>query len=336
MITFKDISRDQWDTLITKFPEANMLQSWQWGEVQEQLGHTVVRQEIADDTTTVGLVSAIIKDARRGRYLEIPGGPLIDWSNATLVGQVLASLKQIGSDHSCVFMRLRPQCEDSPELRNLFAKFGAQLSPMHVTADHTSIIDLAPDDETLLTNMRQQTRYEIKRAPKRGVEIVRVEAPEIIETFYHLQAETAERQGFIPPSRKYLEACFEKFGDNAAIYKASKGDVLLNLALVITYGQEVAYLEAASTSEARREPGAYAVIWQAMRDAKSAGITRFNLWGIAPPDSPGHRYAGVTTFKRGFGGRDVAYLSPHDIVLKPVRYQITKLIETSRKKRRHL
>lgn len=336
MITLKPIERVEWDELIKQFPEANFLQSWQWGNLQEQLGHTTLRYQIIQDDKSIGLVSGVVKSARRGRYLEIAGGPLINWNNTAIINEVLSTLQALGKANDCVFVRIRPQCLDTPLLRKTFARFGAKLSPMHVTADHTTIVNLTLDNETLLTNMRQQTRYEIKRAVRREVVVTQVDTPEIIDTFYSLQAETAARQGFVAPSKKYLSGLMQAFEANASIYQATKNGQLLNLALVVNYGKEAAYLEAASSPEARREPGAYAVLWQAMQDAKVRGIERFNLWGIAPPDSPKHRYAGVTTFKHGFGGESVAYLAPYDLVIKPASYQLTKLIETVRKKRRHL
>ena len=106
--------------------------------------------------------------------------------------------------------------------------------------------------------------------------------------------------------------------------------------LFIDKGDEVEYFEAASTEYGHMVPGAYAMIWQAMRDYKAKGISRFNLWGIAPPNQPNHRYAKVTTFKTGFGGEQVEYIHAQDIVIDRLRYHKTKIIEDIRKKMRHL
>ena len=73
-----------------------------------------------------------------------------------------------------------------------------------------------------------------------------------------------------------------------------------------------------------------------MRDLKEAGYERFNLWGIAPPGQPGHRYAKVTTFKTGFGGEVVEYVPAHDLVISRVGYLKDLVVEKARKKRRHL
>jgi len=336
MLRLTEIDRKTWDEAISKHPEANFLQSWQYGDVQIAAGHAALRYEISMDNIRIGIAQIIIKNARRGRYMEIAGGPLIDWNNHRLVAELVACLRALGRENKCVFVRIRPQCDDDGALHTGLNRLGCRLSPMHVTADHTSIVDLTQSTEQLLANMRQQTRYEIKRAPKRGIAVTKSESSSFIDEFYEVQSATARRQGFIPPSKRYLTALYENFADHAKLYHASKGDDLLNLAIIIRYGREAAYLEAASTDAARREPGAYAIIWQAIEDAKSDGLMRFNLWGIAPPDSPNHRYAGVTTFKRGFGGQDIAYLAPHDIIVSPVRYQLNHIVESMRKKRRHL
>lgn len=328
--------KNSWNNAIDRHPEANFLQAWQYGAVQQGLGHRVLRYQLMDGESIRGNMQLIIKNAKRGRFIEIPGGPLIDWQNTALLRDTLRHLVRIGEQNHCVFVRFRAQISDSETIRSRLLDYALRPSPMHVTADHTSIIDLTKSSDELLANMRQQTRYEVKRAAKRDIIITSSRTPEVIETLHSVQLDTARRQNFIPPSQKYLQLLVREFGKQATIYQAKRDDILLNTALVINYGAECDYLEAASTIDARREPGAYAIIWQAIQDAQSAGIARLNLWGTAPPDTPQHRYAGVTTFKHGFGGDNIAYLPPHDIVIQPLRYKINYLIETVRKKRRHL
>ena len=133
-----------------------------------------------------------------------------------------------------------------------------------------------------------------------------------------------------------MQSLGQSFGDNLRLYRAKKDGKLLNLALVIGWGEEADYFEAASTPAARQEPGAYGIVWQAIKDAKKAGYGRFNFWGIAYSDNSNHRYAGVTTFKRGFGGEDVEYLPAHDMIISRWRYLINWTIETFRRKKRGL
>ena len=137
----------------------NFLQSDQWAEMNKLLGHKVLMHPCL----------MIIKDAKRGRYLEIPGGPIINWHSRKLVEQVFNSIKKIAEENQCVFIRVRPQLLDNEKNRNIFSSLGFRPAPMHLHAEHTIIIDLTKDEETLLANMRRQTRYEVRQSIKQGL-----------------------------------------------------------------------------------------------------------------------------------------------------------------------
>ena len=82
-------NRDEWEMLVTHYPEANFLQSWEWGEAHREMGHEIMHHKLVIDDEVRGLVLGIIRNARRGRYLEIAGGPLIDWSDQTIAADML-------------------------------------------------------------------------------------------------------------------------------------------------------------------------------------------------------------------------------------------------------
>ena len=170
-----------------------------------------------------------------------------------------------------------------------------------------------------------------------GIKVDHSNTEEIFREFHQVQVKTARRQGFVPPSLEVLLAEREAFGDNTQIYVArtAEGEPIA-YGLIIKDGLEGDYYEAASTDLNRKMPGAHALLWQAMRDLKAEGYERFNLWGIAPAGQPEHRYAGVTTFKTGFGGRVVEYVPAHDLVISHVGYLKDLVVEKARKKRRHL
>lgn len=316
-----------------KFEEANFLQSPEYGKMNELLGCKV----IIDDFSGKGYAVMIVRNAKRGRYLEIPCGPLLDFRDKKTVREVFAKIAEIGKKEKCVFVRVRPQLLMSPENMKLLSELKLKKSPMHLAAEHTVILDLTKPEEQLLSEMRRQTRYEVRRAEKLGIKVVSSNSKADFKEFHKVQAATAKRQGFIPPSLKTLMAEREAFSDNIRIYKAltAEGEPIA-YGLIIKSGAEGDYYEAASTDLNRKLPGAYALLWQATKDLKAEGFKRFNLWGIAPAGQPNHRYAGVTTFKTGFSNSIVEFVPAHDLVLKPIRYAADFAFETLRKRKRHL
>ena len=333
---YEQLNIEDYANFIHKHPEANFLQSDNWANLHNEIGQTAIISGIKQNEILIAAWVSIVKNAKRGRYLEIPGGPIADWNNEELVKQLTSSMADLAKKNNCVFVRFRPNVEASQKLLDLIGQF-SKIAPMHLHAEHTNILDLNPDEADLLINMRRQTRYEVRRSEKRGVVItVATPSQEDIDQFYDIQAKTAQRHGFVQSSRSFLQSLRKSFGDNLRLYKAEKDGQLLNLALIIFSGDEVDYYEAASTDEARKEPGAYGIIWQAIKDARSQGFRRFNFWGIAYSANPHHRYSGVTTFKRGFGGRDVEFIAAHDIIIRRGRYLLNWLIETARRKKRGL
>ncbi|MBR2998296.1 peptidoglycan bridge formation glycyltransferase FemA/FemB family protein [Candidatus Saccharibacteria bacterium] len=323
----------KWSEIIKKYPEANFLQSPAYAKMNELLGDKVIEEDFGGR----GRALMIVRDAKRGRYLEIPCGPLIDWKDKKLAREVFEKIRKIAEKEKCVFVRVRPQLLASAENLKILESLGLKKSPMHLAAEHTVIIDLSKSEEELLAEMRRQTRYDVRRAEKLGIKVEKSNSEEIFREFRNEQAKTARRQNFIPPSLKVLLAEREAFGDDIVIYTAetSEGEKIA-YGLVIKTGKEGDYYEAASTELNRKLPGAHALLWQAMKDLKADGFKRFNLWGIAPAGQPNHRYAGVTTFKTGFGGEIVEYVPAHDLIISKIKYLKNWVVETTRKKKRHL
>ncbi|MBQ8985155.1 peptidoglycan bridge formation glycyltransferase FemA/FemB family protein [Candidatus Saccharibacteria bacterium] len=322
-----------WDKIVKKYPEANFLQSPEYAKMNEILGCTVVEETFDGN----GYAVMIVRNAKRGRYLEIPCGPLINWQDKEIVKSVFQKIIETAHQLKCVFIRIRPQLAASTENLKMLENLGLKKSPMHLAAEHTVMIDLTKSEEQLLADMRRQTRYEVRRSEKLGIKVIYSRETEIFEEFHKIQAETAKRQNFVPPTLKTLMAEKDAFKDKITIYKAVTAESEpIAYGLIIKNGFEADYYEAASTLLNRKLPGAYGLLWQAIKDLKLEEYKRFNLWGIAPAGQPNHRYAGVTTFKTGFGGEIVEYVPAHDLVISKVKYLKNLTIETVRKKRRHL
>lgn len=323
----------KWAEVIRKYPEANFLQSPAYRKMNELLGDKVIVEDFDGQSHALMVVRA----AKRGKYLEIPCGPLTDWGNTKNLQKIISTIKYIAEKEKCVFVRMRPQLPASSKNLALLGKLGLKKSPMHLAAEHTVMINLNKSEEELLAEMRRQTRYEVRRADKLGIKVISDNSEQAFKEFHKVQAETAKRQNFIPPNLKTLLAEREAFSNNATIYIAETAEgEKIAYGLIIHDGKEGDYYEAASTPLNRKLPGAYALLWQAMKDLKGQGYERFNLWGIAPAGQPNHRYAGVTTFKTGFGGEVIEYVPAHDLVISKIGYLKDLIVETTRKKRRHL
>ena len=340
-----------WEKYVHAFPEANFLQSWLWREFQEQMQKQVICLAVLSGPTTdsidlpqpsepIALALAIREPAKRGAYLSLPGGPLIKLTHpqsSAALELLFAELKHFATQNQVSFIRFRPQLLDTPESHQVLATFNPQTAPMHLTADRTIQLDLTQDINQLLAGMRKNTRYEVKRAEKLGITVRESTDLSDIKAFYEQQLWVAKKHNFVPFSLSFLEKQFSVFASQgcAKLFHAELDGKLLATAFIIFYNQEAVYHYGISTPENAKLPGAYACQWAAIQAAKNMGCTRYNLWGIAPIDQPHHRFAGVTIFKRGFGGTEVCYLPAQDIATH-WSYGFTRIFELLRKKLRRL
>ncbi len=331
--------KEEWETFIATHPEANFLQSWYWGKFYQALGKKVYYSGFYEGTSLLGVMLSLLEPARRGRYIAIPGGPVLDWSNKELVNAAVDEMRRIGNQERCAFVRVRPQITETQENAALFEKLGLRRAKMHLHAELTSQLDITKPEDELRNNFRKNTRYELKQAKKRGISITTTTDPEAIEKFYVLQLQTAQRHGFVPYGKKFLKTQFEVFtsADKAILYSAHTSDgKLIAQAFVIFYNHEAAYHYGASTELGRSEPGAYLIQWEAIKEARRRGLERYNFWGVVEPEQTTHRFYGVSVFKRGFKGEDVEYLHARDLVLSWPKYMPNLTVETIRKHRRRL
>ena len=209
----KKAMRALWLKTLEKHPEANFLQSPEYGRVNEILGEKVVIEDFGGR----GYALMIVRNAKRGRYLEIPCGPLMDFSNLKERIKVFDRITEVAEREKCVFVRMRPQLLATPENLEMLSEMGLKKSPMHLAAEHTVMINLEASEEALLVGMRRQTRYEVRRADKLGSEVLSGNSEELFREFHEVQTETARRQNFVPPSLEVLLAEREAFRNKIKI-----------------------------------------------------------------------------------------------------------------------
>jgi lipid II:glycine glycyltransferase (peptidoglycan interpeptide bridge formation enzyme) len=333
-ITINTVDNEtEWEAFLSAFPEANFLQSWYWGKFHETYDNKIYRTGFYKNNDLVGVMLSVVEDAKRGRYLTVPGGPIIDWNDKSVVESFIFEIKRIAIQEKCVFVRVRPQLESNESSEQLFKKLGFIEAPMHLHAELTSQLDISKSEEELLAQMRKATRYEIRKAISLGITVTTTDDHSAIKKFYDLEILTSKRQGFVPFSYKFLSDQFDAFAQakKVLLYSAEFENKLLAQAFIIFYGQEAAYHYGASTEDGRRYPGAYLIQWEAIKEAKKRGMSRYNFWGVAPEDQKNHRFSGLSLFKRGFGGVDYEYLHARDLVINKPRYLINASIEKTRK-----
>ncbi len=75
---------------------------------------------------------------------------------------------------------------------------------------------------------------------------------------------------------------------------------------------------------------AYALQWEAIKQAAEAGCTSYDFFGIPPADNPEHPMHGLYRFKTGFGGEILHRPGCWDFPYKKSAYKAFKSLEKAR------
>jgi len=332
------LNREEWDGYVSKLPEANFLQSWDFYEFHLARGKKVVRKLIFDGSKIVGAYAGVVETAKRGTYMAIAGGPLIDWNDSKMVKLVFDDIKEEGLKAGCVFVRVRPQLELSEKSLKLMVNLGLKKAPMYLSVEYAGILDLHKTEEEILAGASQGFRRKLRKALKNDIDIEVSDSDEAISDFCKLEKLHAERQKYVAFSSEFLKKQFEAFraGGEVLIYTAKKDGEILAQNFIIFYGPEASYHYGVSSELGTKYSAAPLLHLKAMEEARNRGCIRYNLWGIVEKDETSHRFYGVSEFKRSFGCEEYRYTPAHDMILKPSKYKLNLVVEKVRKKVRHV
>lgn len=331
-------SKQQWDGYVAKLEEANFLQSWDFYEFHKARGKKVVRKLVMEDDKIIGAWAGVVETAKRGTYMAIAGGPLIDWGNKKLIKAVFDDIRAEGLKAGCVFVRVRPQLELSEKSLKIMKSHGLVKAPMYLSVEYAGILNLKKSEEEILAGASQGFRRKLRKALKNDIEIEVSDSDEAINDFCKLEKLHAERQKYVAFSADFLKKQFEAFraGGEVLIYTAKKDGEILAQNFIIFYGPEASYHYGVSSELGTKYSAAPLLHLKAMAEARNRGLTRYNLWGIVEKDETEHRFYGVSEFKRSFGCEEYRYTPAHDMILKPLKYKLTEAVEKVRKKVRHV
>jgi lipid II:glycine glycyltransferase (peptidoglycan interpeptide bridge formation enzyme) len=312
----------------------NLLQTAFWGGLKSGFGWSA----FAFKYTAGHPLLVLVRELGAGNSLAYVPHGLKELGGSSISGQwtEAADLAQQLKPHlpgSCVFIRIDPlwNISNSPhESASAALQYGFKKAPMDIQPPSTVILDLTPGEEELLKGMKSKTRYNIRLSAKKGVK-VETDGVELLKPWYELYRITAERDKIALHSYEYYERLFQLAAEKAGSGTAESWPELRLLQAVIDgkaeagiiislQGGRATYLYGASSNNKRSLMPAYALQWEAIKQAAAAGCTSYDFFGIPPADNPDHPMHGLYRFKTGFGGSIVHRPGSWDYPYKNLKY----------------
>jgi lipid II:glycine glycyltransferase (peptidoglycan interpeptide bridge formation enzyme) len=178
----------------------------------------------------------------------------------------------------------------------------------------TLLLDLRADTDSILSQMRSSTRYEIRRGVKKGVQI-RKGTREDLPLFWSMLVELCQRRQSTPnvAGITFLNSLWDHFSAQGGVdllIAYADGQPIYSMVL-LKLGRWSWAWRVGATAKCSSYHGAQVTYWEAIKLAKDQGSQVFDFLGIyAGQDGnitdkqsvDGNPHQGITFFKLGFGG----------------------------------
>ncbi len=192
------------------------------------------------------------------------------------------------------------------------------------------IMNIARTEEELLQAMKSKTRYNIRLAQKKGVEVVISKEKKYIDAFYKLVKQTAARKHVSFHEKLHYEKIIAILpNESIQLYIAQYQDKILAVNLVSFFGGVATYLHGATADENREMMAPFLLQWQAICDAKKCGCEWYDFGGVFSEDIHDEGKLGITRFKKGFAPNEKLYVTKgsYDIVRSSLQYSLYRFLQ---------
>jgi len=317
LVEVDKISRDEWREALSKFDDANMFQTWEYGV--EQWGRNNVSRVVLRKNgyilaaTQVWVVRVPILGTG---FAHISWGPMWrlhgrDLQLETVKNMVRALRNEYVIKRGLLF-RIRSyevdESLDGHKVREVLEKEGFSFQKKE-SRYHTYRIDLSLDLKELRQNFLPRWRRNLNKAEKLRLTVVSGDSEEMFQSFSRLYQDMLSRKRF----REYI-ADMNKY---ARIQRELPENLKMRVFLcqfqgevvagetVPTIGNTAMYLMAASSTRSidSKLNASYLLQWKIIEWAKENGFRYYDLRGGIEGDMLGVRF-----FKRGLSGDEIYYL----------------------------
>jgi lipid II:glycine glycyltransferase (peptidoglycan interpeptide bridge formation enzyme) len=322
---------DRWNEFVKAQASGSFTQSFDWANFFATHKERVWRFIVEDDTRILGVIFFFRSYLKFNQtILYAPKGPIIADNIADFRSAVfkllVEKIDQVAKEEGALYFQCDPQTRDNSWLE-LLANNGFTKSARDIQPRHTLILDIRPSIEELQKNMHPKTRYNIRLAEKKGVEIIIDNSKH--KEFLELLKKTEQRQKISLYGSDYFKNILQL--PFVKLYLAKYNGKYIAANIIIFWNHEATYLFGASDYTFRQIMAPHLLQWQAIKDARRDGYWFYDFWGAAPKNASGREqnWGGFTKFKMGFSpdAEITEYLGTYEKVYNNVATGIYRFLQ---------
>lgn len=319
----------EYEDFLQRHPKGHFAQSVEWARLKIEWKFEAV---IARDAQgqIIGTMGLLIRRVPGTAIMYSCRGPVCDLHDEALVRRLVADAGEVAKKyHACSLKIDTDVSVEDTVFREICRKLGFS-EPNHSKnfegIQPRFVFRLYLDgrnEEELLASFQQKTRYNIRVAIKKGVEIRRC-GPEALPEFHRIMTTTGARDHFVVRTEAYFRRMMEALGEHARLYMAYLEGKAIAGTIALGYGDKVWYLYGASANEYRNVMPNYLLQFEMIKWAVERGARIYDFRGVSGDLSEDNPLYGLYRFKRGFNGEFCEFIGEMDLIYHPLMLKWSK------------
>ena len=327
----------EYEAFVQGHPKGNFAQSSYWAKQKSAWTWRAIACR-GEDGKIKGTLSILIRKMPGfGRAMMYASrGPVCDIDDYATMDELFAKARELAKEFKAYVFKIDPDIPSSETaFTDYMLKYGFVLKsggaefesvqPQYVFRLYLN----GRNEEELMASFHQKTRYNIRLAQRKGVQ-VEICGKEMVPEFGRLMVTTGVRDGFVTRPPEYFAEMLDNLGEHARLYMAfidepqedgSTKRKAIAGTLAIWYGDKVWYLYGANSNEDRNYMPNYLLQWNMIRWAVEKGCRVYDFRGVPGDVGEDHPLYGLVKFKRGFNGDYTEFVGEMDLVLSPFWYK---------------
>lgn len=322
----------RYEDFVSSYNGASLMQSTYWSKSKFEWIPEYVY--IEEDGEIIAAVSVLLQKVpyMKSYIAYASRGPICAVSNIELVNKLVEEVEKLREKYNIFLFKFDPNIKYDENIEKLYKEAGYKVLNKNVDKDdliqplHDMIIYIdGESEEELIKTFSEKTRYNVRLAKRKGVEVYHSRNKEDLKIFYELYKITAIRDKIGCRAYEYFETMLDSYNeDTIRIYIAKHEEEYLSAAIAFNYGGELFYLYGASSNEKRNLMPNYLMQWEMIRWALETNCNKYNFGGVLNLDPKD----GLYKFKIGFCKKDgvTEYIGEIDKVYDKKVYFIYKNI----------
>ena len=335
-----DMNKKEYEEFLQKHDRCNFQQSLEWAKVKTSWENEVVLVKDNEGNVLASLSILIRKIPIFGNLMYSPRGPVCDIHNKEVLLELTEGIKQVAKKYKAFVIKIEPDIKSNDkEFRQIITElkykikddaknFNEEINPRYVFR-----LDIkGKSEEEVLQGFHQKTRYNLKLAVKKGVEI-KEGSKEDLKNFYNIMVETGERDKFLIRPLEYFEQMYDSLApQHMKLLMAYHEKTPIAGIILIMYGNKTWYLYGASSNKYRNIMPNYLLQWEGIKRAIQDKKDIYDFRGVSGVVDENHPQYGLYRFKKGFGAEFTEFIGEIYIAFKPLVYGLYKIADKIRKK----